>query len=64
MWLTRPTQTNCRSDAWWQALRATSPPIECPIRARPSTSTGQDPVSSSSSVASDAPFAEIRRPLL
>ena len=40
-WRTRPTQASPRSAAWWQADRATSPPIECPTSAIRSTSTGQ-----------------------
>ena len=48
----------------WQALRATSPPIEWPTSAIRSTSTGQSATSSSSSAASDAPFAEMWRPVL
>ena len=36
-----PTQASPRSAAWWQADRATSPPIEWPTSAICSTSTGQ-----------------------
>ena len=41
----RPTPVRARA-AWWQALRATRPPIECPTSAICSTSTGHAAVSS------------------
>lgn len=70
-----PSVTTWRSGSiqWWpaiaptaQALRQTRPPIEWPIRtsSRTPPSAGQAAQRRSSSVASSAPLAGIRRPLL
>ena len=57
-------RADAQSPPWWHALRATSPPIECPTSAICSTSVGQPATSSSSSAASDRPFSEMWRPVL
>ena len=63
-WRTRPTHAAPSAAARWQALRATSPPIECPTSAISRTGAGHAATSSSSSSFSDAPFSEMWRPVL
>ncbi len=46
------------------ALRATSPPIECPMSAIDSTGTGHAATASSSSAARSQPLREMWRPVL
>ncbi len=50
--------------AWCSALRATSPPIECPISTRSLTGTGHASTSRPSRASSERPFAEMRSPVL
>ncbi len=58
-WRTRRVQAAPRNAPWWQAERATSPPIECPTSAMSSHSG-----SPSGSASSDAPLSDTWRPVL